>query len=210
MKTKLLASKRGTLDMYPYLSHSCSSDEKLFDQTKILTKCSDKSLLHRWVMETVQAKVKYQLLWQGTRDTFAASAFHSKCNGKGPTVSVIVSNNGKIFGGYTSESWGYGGSSGAYKYDATAFIYSLTHKAKCATQKNTSYSIWDRSDCGPTFGGGNDIWIYDNCNTYTDNYCNPNHGDSSYALPPGADNTFLAGSYNFTVTEIEVYQVIKQ
>ena len=36
------------------------------------------------------------------------------------------------------------------------------------------------------------------------------NGNSSYALPPGADNnTYLAGSYNFTVIEIEVYQVIK-
>jgi hypothetical protein len=122
---------------------------------------------------------------------------------------VVVSNNGKIFGGYTSESWGFAGNSSAYKYDATAFIYSLTHKAKCATQKNTSYSICDQGTYGPTFGGGNDIRIYDNCNTRGDNYCDPNQGNSSYALPPGADNTFLAGSYNFTVTEIEVYQVIK-
>ena len=123
---------------------------------------------------------------------------------------MIVSNNGKIFGGYTSESWGFAGSSYAYKYDATAFIYSLTHKAKCATQKNTSYSIQDNGGYGPIFGGGYDICIYDNCNTSTSNFCQPNNpGGSSYALPPGADNTFLAGSYNFTVTEIEVYQVIK-
>ena len=122
---------------------------------------------------------------------------------------MIVSNNDKIFGGYTSESWGFGGG-GTYKYDATAFIFSLTHKAKCATQKNTQYSILDYVSDGPTFGGGSDIFVYDNCNTYTGNYCQPNAGNSSYALPSGADNTFLAGSKNFTVKEIEVYKVIKE
>ena len=155
-------------------------------------------------METAQAKVKYQLLWQGTRDGFAASTFHSKCNGKNATVTVIVSNFDKIFGGYTSESWGY---NSGHKYDATAFIYSLTNKAKCAKQLNTSYSIHDHSGYGPVFGGGADICILDNCNTNTGNACNSNH---TYELPPGADKTtFMAGAYNFTVKEIEVYQVIK-
>ena len=124
---------------------------------------------------------------------------------------MIVSNHDRIFGGYTSVSWGYNGtnSSGKYQYDATAFIYSLTHKAKCATQRNKDYSIEDYYGHGPIFGGGNDICIYNNCNTTTNNYCETNHSDSSYQLPPGADNTFLAGSYYFSVKEIEVYQVIK-
>ena len=143
---------------------------------------------------------------------YEASTFHSKCNGKGATVTIIVSNNDKLFGGYTSESWGYGTTpnSPADKYDATAFIYSLTHKAKCDKQKNTQYSIHDIYNYGPRFGGGCDIAIFDNCNTDTGNYCDPNRPPySSYELPNGPDNTFMAGSKNFTVKEIEVYQVIK-
>ena len=30
----------------------------------------------------------------------------------------------------------YGSSGGAYKYDPTAFLYSLTHKAKCQTEEH--------------------------------------------------------------------------
>ena len=97
--------------------------------------------------------MKYQLLWQGSTDDYAASTFHSKCNGKGPTLTVVQSDKGNVFGGYTSESWGFGGG-GAYKYDATAFVYSLTHKAKCDKQKEPEYSIHDDSSYGPVFGGG--------------------------------------------------------
>ena len=149
--------------------------------------------------------MKFTQLWKGSQDGFGAATFHSKCNSKGPTLTVIKSNNDKIFGGYTSEPWR---SRQDWAQDTTAFIYSLTNKAKCATQKN-QYSIADHSSYGPIFGHGYDIFIYDNCNATTSNYCESQASNSTYALPPGADNNFLAGSKNFTVKEIEVYAVIK-
>jgi len=106
--------------------------------------------LQQWVEESAGGKVKFTQLWKGSQDGFGAATFHSKCNNKGPTLTVIKSNNDKIFGGYTSLSWD--GTRG-YAQDTTAFIYSLTNKAKCATQKNGS-SIWDAYNCGPVFGGG--------------------------------------------------------
>ena len=43
--------------------------------------------------------------WHASVDGWAASTFHSRCDGKGPTVTII--SVGKyIFGGYTSMSWG--------------------------------------------------------------------------------------------------------
>ena len=43
--------------------------------------------------------------WRASVDGWAASKFHSRCDGKGPTVTII--RFGKyIFGGYTSVSWG--------------------------------------------------------------------------------------------------------
>ena len=144
--------------------------------------------------------MKFTQLWKGSQDGFGAATFHSKCNNKGPTLTVIKSNNDKIFGGYTSEPWRSRDSWGA---DSNAFIFSLTHKMKSKTGDSSS-SIYDDSRYGPRFGGGYDIIIHDNCNT-ANNSCTP----STYALPPGANNTFLAGSQNFTVKEIEVYAVIK-
>ena len=113
---------------------------------------TDTELLHKWVEEAVKKKVKFELLWKGTRDGFKASDFHTRCDKKGPTVTVIKSQHDKIFGGFTSESWGFAGSGDPQnKHDATAFIYSLTRKEKYAQQLNSN-SIGDYSDRGPIFG----------------------------------------------------------
>ena len=39
-------------------------------------------------------------------DGWAASTFHSRCDNKGPTVTIIRVGGKYIFGGYTSLSWG--------------------------------------------------------------------------------------------------------
>ena len=58
------------------------------------------ALIKSWVGKVVAAK----LCWRATRDGWAASTFHSKCNYKKPTVTLV--KVGKyIFGGYATESW---------------------------------------------------------------------------------------------------------
>ena len=42
--------------------------------------------------------------WHAKTDGSAASIFHSNCDGKGPTVTIIKSGS-YIFGGYTDVSW---------------------------------------------------------------------------------------------------------
>ena len=42
--------------------------------------------------------------WQGKTDGWAASTFHSKCDRKGPTVTIVQVGS-YIFGGYTDKSW---------------------------------------------------------------------------------------------------------
>ena len=42
--------------------------------------------------------------WQGKIDGWASSTFHSKCDGKGPTVTIVLVGS-YIFGGYTDKSW---------------------------------------------------------------------------------------------------------
>ena len=45
--------------------------------------------------------------WHAKTDGWAASTFHSNCDGRGPTVTIIkVSDD--IFGGYTDVSWSGG------------------------------------------------------------------------------------------------------
>ena len=45
-----------------------------------------------------------KLLYRASRNGWAASNFHSYCDNKGPTVTVVKSGN-YIFGGYTEQHW---------------------------------------------------------------------------------------------------------
>ena len=163
-------------------------------------------LLKQWICGSIgEGKITFKLLWQGTRDGFTASKFHSLCNGKGPTLTIGVSTYPKIFGGFTSISWDNW--TGSCITDTTAFIFSLTHRTKCLNEKKGGV-VYPHPGYGPTFGNGQDITFRDNCNINTDSYSNGNY---NYEIPQGADNnTFFAGSYNFTAKEVEVYSVIKQ
>ena len=56
--------------------------------------------------------------WHAKTDGWVASTFHSNCDEKGPTVTIVQVGS-YIFGGYTDKSWG-----GMYRF-ITALI---THR----------------------------------------------------------------------------------
>ena len=79
-------------------------------------------------------KLKMSLLYRGSRDGFSCQDFHSKCDYKGATLTVVKSDYNKIFGGFTSKSWEPtytmdmdGDLTGDHIKDDLAFIFSLTH-----------------------------------------------------------------------------------
>jgi hypothetical protein len=53
---------------------------------------------------------------------FSAAKFHSLCDNKGPTLTLIQTTAGHIFGGFTNLSWD---SSGSYKNETDSFIFSV-------------------------------------------------------------------------------------
>ena len=58
-----------------------------------------------WLKDTRESlSDDYVLLYRASRDGWTASNFHSCCDNKGPTVTVIKSGN-YIFGGYTEQPW---------------------------------------------------------------------------------------------------------
>jgi hypothetical protein len=149
-----------------------------------------------------------RLLYKATRDGFTASSFHSKCDGKANTVTIIKTSSNYVFGGFTAAMWS-SPSSIIYGHDATAFIFSLRRNGISYNEKymvkNAIHAIENHSAYGPTFGGGgydSDIHINNNNGGLT------NFGQS-YNRPSGiSDTSYLAGSYNsWTVSEIEVFQI---
>jgi hypothetical protein len=66
-------------------------------------------------------------------------------------------------------------------------------------------AIYCRPEYGPTFGGGHDIGIYDQCDSSTRN-CT--YFDYSYKNDTGVTNeTVFTGATTFTVREIEVFEM---
>ena len=63
------------------------------------------------------------LLYRLSRDGLPLSRFHEMCDGDGPTLTLIKSNYGKTFGGYTDISWQMMGA--GQKGNGKTFIFSI-------------------------------------------------------------------------------------
>ncbi|XP_068711921.1 uncharacterized protein [Montipora foliosa] len=158
------------------------------------------------------SRSRFVKCWRAKTDGWAASTFHSNCDGKGPTVTIIKVGS-YIFGGYSDVSWSSPPSSCGYSPSRKSFIYSLYNingyvpikvHVKYAWQ---SVVIYKCSTNGPTFGAGHDIYISNNANSnrYSHTRCG-----ITYLLPPGYSSLgsycrFYAGSVTFTPTDIEVF-----
>jgi hypothetical protein len=154
-------------------------------------------------------KQEWDLIYKASEDGFEAAKFHSKCDNKPNTLIIIKSTKGYVFGGYTEQSWSPNYSC---KYDSKAFIFSFINKFNKPvrikyTKKphNGDNSIVCCSSHGPKFG--NDLFIADNSNKNTNScsylgqyYIHPDHSNGSNEA-----QSLLAGSFNFQVSEMEVY-----
>ena len=82
------------------LHRTAPKELKEFEESVILTNEEHPRVLKTWL----PIKSEWRLLFRASRDGFAALAFHSKCDNKGPTVTVVKSG-GNIFGGFTGNAW---------------------------------------------------------------------------------------------------------
>mmetsp|Transcript_32027 Transcript_32027/g.88488 ORF Transcript_32027/g.88488 Transcript_32027/m.88488 type:complete len:731 (+) Transcript_32027:106-2298(+) len=149
-----------------------------------------------------------ELLYRASRDGWRGQDFHSRCDNQGSTVTVVRSTGGFIFGGYLDQSWrGCGG----YALSTRAFLFVLHCSVGLAPTKlllsgpNNSYAANFGPNYGPTFGGGYDMHIADSANMNSNSYANIGH---TYHCPPGqTGRTFVTGTENFQVQEVEVFRV---
>ena len=65
--------------------------------------------------------IKFVRCWRAQTDGWGASTFHSNCDGRSPTVTIIEVG-GYIFGGYTDKSW----SSEYYFITLAGFLHYLS------------------------------------------------------------------------------------
>jgi len=207
-------SEQQLLDIFKF---KAMSDEKRDDANmEFPTKpregtslCRDSRLIERKHYKDIlgffgKKKVKFNLLYRGSRDGFNPTSFHAKCNFQGATFTIIkAAGRPNLFGGYVSSPWT---SSNTY-LNCDAWIFALTPRVIKFLPTSTSNAAYDHISYGPTWGAGHDLHVNASMQS-TSNYSSPNQ----YTVAaPGYTGTLtqevLAGSYNFTVEELEVFSV---
>ncbi len=143
---------------------------------------------------------KFQLLYKGTKDGDTCDIFHKKCDNQGPTISIIESTDGQIFGGYTSKSWDINRKSDIS--DPDSFLFNINIKKKYCVSNNKGLCATSKLICD--FGGCSfhELWLDSNYFSKS-GYCDNGNGYNfkNYELS--------GGKRNYKVKECEVYKVIE-
>jgi hypothetical protein len=144
----------------------------------------------------------WTLIYKASRDGWTSADFHSRCNGKGPTVTVVRSTSGHVFGGHLAQSWI---SSGNFIPCTTASLFTLINPHGIPPTKlaisSTSNAGYGHASYGPTFGSGHDLHIAANANSNATSYSNL----SGYRDTTGKGQNLFTGGRSFQVAEVEVF-----
>lgn len=157
-----------------------------------ILRTEDKKMLLKWFGRDYELILAYDSIKHGD----SSASFHSKCDGKVQTITLIETDTGRRFGGYSKLSWDSvedfkGG-------DKTAFIFSLDKQVMLPIN-NVDNVIYCSSKSGPKFGS-HDITISDeftkNYNSYS---CLLNSYGDKESYAGISTTTFMAGIKFFKV-----------
>ena len=193
----------------------------MFQNTTIIGKQYD-SYLQEWTQQN-----HWKLLYRASEHNFSSTSFHQYCDPiNEPTLTIIKTKDGYIFGGYTTQSWNnsiffiveFFIDIEYYKIDNSAFIFTLKNPHDIAPtrfmKKIEAFApIESDPNYGPIFGNQNDgydILIDNNCNNKNSNYIK-NDGKRSYDCHPILKKSFFtntnssSNTNSFIVSEYEVF-----
>ena len=186
LKTKMLQTPKVAL----YLESIIVGEEESFIQNLMEWYCPSGA----WM----------RLLYRGTRDGMEPATFHRLCDDQGPTITIIKSTNGLIFGGNTTASWS---GNGAKTCDKTS-LFTLTKpqedlpmKFDCIPKFRSQAIIADPNR-GPAFSG-NELAIAGGIGEW-----NKNNRFKAVGPHPLVGQSFgLPVQSRFAVADIEVFAV---
>jgi hypothetical protein len=151
---------------------------------------------------------QWQLIYRASRDGYTAKSFHQFCDNRAPTMTVIRSQNGCIFGGFTTIPWS---SSGFEQADSSAFLFTLKNPfgippTKYLIRKQAvQFAVCHKPKSGPTFGsldnGGSDIFLYSPFNIRGSLIYFP----QTYKDTTGKGANTFTGDVYFQCDDIEVF-----
>jgi hypothetical protein len=94
----------------------------LFPGSTLLTDETHQQKIVEWIPWN---STKYQLLYKASRDGWEEATFNNFLCSRRPTVAILLSKNGYLFGGYTVVPWS-GETSVAFA-DDSVFLFTLTN-----------------------------------------------------------------------------------
>ena len=149
------------------------------------------------------AKITYELLYKATIDGEAASVFHSKCDEKGATITVVKVLNGSKCGGYTPLSWKR---DGCWQKDPSlrSFVCNLDNKTKFNLRENYNHAL-DFHDNKLSCFGGYTLQLTDKNLSNKNGICNA----TDYQIQSPTDLIGI-NENNFKAVDIEIFLVKEQ
>jgi len=181
---------------FPLLKEECYLD--IFKDSNILINNTDKKLILSWIPWKFS---KTELLFNSNTDGDSLAEFLKKSNGKYPTMVIIQTTKGGIFGGYTSKPWEQKKTT-----DNDAFVFSLYTKRKYSIRnpsKAFGLANIEKSFGVLVFGWiENAIVICDNSTTNPQNYV----GCGTYDIL--SESELNNGEKYFTVKSFELFHLL--
>ena len=171
------------LENKPFISYISIKDYNIF-----------KNLMNEGIKKFFNKKIKkYNLLYLASTDGYDTKYFHEKCDGKSFTVTLVITKENKIFGGFTELEWDQ---SGEYKEGNKGFIFSITNNK---IYYNKNYYYIDNEDYyGPSFDN-NGFYIKSNYG-----YDRIKYYKNSFDV---SEEYFLARKSYFSIKDYAVYQI---
>ncbi|KTF82558.1 hypothetical protein cypCar_00047808 [Cyprinus carpio] len=143
-------------------------------------------------LRALLGNVKLSLLYKASVHGYKASAFHQRCDRRGPTLLVAYNRSGYIFGGYTSVDYAQ---SGQYITDREAFLLSFQGKIPVCIKINSGHHARLDDAGGPNFG--QQLYF-----CYKNQPVVLNHRGNAFSV-----NTATMYGNDAQLTECEVYKV---
>ena len=95
--------------------------------------------------------VDARLLYRASEHEFLTARFHDRCDGSGNTLTLLLTEFGKVIGGYTPLPWKMGTGEWYEDEDEVSFLFSLTLGERYPLVSRER-AIWCSRNYGPSFG----------------------------------------------------------
>jgi hypothetical protein len=184
----------------------------IFPGSTLLTLEYEEKLLEFIGNDIQHQNQPWRLIYRASEHGFDASDFHRCCDTFAPTVSVIQTDFGNIFGGFTTVPW----SSATLRTDQadpTAFLFTLKNNLNVPPTKfpvakeYQQCAISHNPTCGPNFGSpkneGSDLCLRNKFNDKTNCIFFP----KSYIDPTNKGGSIFAKKY-FACKDVEVFTLM--